>query len=619
MAIIQISKIQVRSGNLVDLPQLDEAEFGWASDAKRLFIGDQAPIENVEVLTGYSQISFSQIDGSVGNLNIDANTLANGQILTYDGNNWVNRGGLAGGLINLGNVENVKIGGGAIGYVLETDGSGNLSWTSKGVITLLIQNITQSINAVITFAQPFALSSGQKVTITEVVGMTQVNGNDYYLGNITSTTANLYTNPGLTTPLDSSGFSPYISNGKAVATIINSSALAAGSTNSVQYNNAGILAGSANLIFTGSNLDLIGTFSATANVIAGNVYANSGTIGASLLTGTLTTTNQPNISNVGTLTGLNVSSSVNAVSFVSNVTTGTAPLTVASATKVTNLNADFLDGYDSSSSATAATIVLRTGDGSIIANLLYGTIATNAQPNITSVGTLSSLGVSGNITAANITANTGVFTGNAAGLTNIPGGNVTGQVANALVAGTVYTAAQPNITSVGTLTSLAVTGTATLGTTNTTILTTGASANNGTITGNWTLSSGSKLEATYADLAEYYHADQSYDPGTVLEFGGDFEVTVAEDATNRVAGVVSSNPAYVMNATCKGEHVVAIALQGRVPVKVKGKIRKGDMMISAGNGYARPSNNPTVGSVIGKSLENFDGIEGIIEIAIGRL
>ena len=63
----------------------------------------------------------------------------------------------------------------------------------------------------------------------------------------------------------------------------------------------------------------------------------------------------------------------------------------------------------------------------------------------------------------------------------------------------------------------------------------------------------------------------------------------------------------------------AIALQGRVPTKVRGKVRKGDMMVSAGNGFARAEANPTVGSVIGKSLENFDGETGVIEVAVGRL
>ena len=149
-------------------------------------------------------------------------------------------------------------------------------------------------------------------------------------------------------------------------------------------------------------------------------------------------------------------------------------------------------------------------------------------------------------------------------------------------------------------------------------LTTGSNTLSGTITGNWSLSAGSKLQATYADLAEYYEADKPYEPGTVVEFGGKKEVTIAEDGTTRVAGVVSTNPAYVMNSQCQGEHVVAVALQGRVPCKVRGTIHKGDMLVSGGNGFARPSQLPVMGMVIGKSLENFEG-EGVIEVAVGRL
>ena len=87
-----------------------------------------------------------------------------------------------------------------------------------------------------------------------------------------------------------------------------------------------------------------------------------------------------------------------------------------------------------------------------------GTVVTAAQPNITSVGTLTGLGVNGTVTAVAFTANTGVFTGNGSGLSAIAGANVSGTVSSATTAGTVTTAAQPNITSVGTLSSLAVTG-----------------------------------------------------------------------------------------------------------------------------------------------------------------
>jgi len=143
-----------------------------------------------------------------------------------------------------------------------------------------------------------------------------------------------------------------------------------------------------------------------------------------------------------------------------------------------------------------------------------------------------------------------------------------------------------------------------------------AGSNNIITTG---LFEGTATTARYADLAEKYTADTDYEPGTVLEFGGEFEVTLATDGTRRVAGVVSKNPAYLMNSELNSVHVAVIALQGRVPVKVRGNISKGDFIVSAGNGYGRPEFNPAIGTIIGKSLENFEGIEGIIEVAVGRI
>ncbi len=130
---------------------------------------------------------------------------------------------------------------------------------------------------------------------------------------------------------------------------------------------------------------------------------------------------------------------------------------------------------------------------------------------------------------------------------------------------------------------------------------------------------GTATAAQYADLAENYLADAEYEPGTVLEFGGNCEVTIAEDETRRVAGIVSTNPAYLMNSGLTGNHVVAVALQGRVPCKVRGKIHKGDMLVSGGSGYARPTQDPKIGTIIGKALEDFDGIEGVIEVVVGRI
>lgn len=131
--------------------------------------------------------------------------------------------------------------------------------------------------------------------------------------------------------------------------------------------------------------------------------------------------------------------------------------------------------------------------------------------------------------------------------------------------------------------------------------------------------SGVSTTAKYADVAENYQADTDYAAGTVLEFGGLFEVTLATDNTAQVAGIVSTNPAYLMNTELIGHNIVALALIGRVPCLVQGTIRKGDLMVSAGNGRARAEINPKIGTVIGKALEDFDGTNGIIEIVVGRV
>jgi hypothetical protein len=127
------------------------------------------------------------------------------------------------------------------------------------------------------------------------------------------------------------------------------------------------------------------------------------------------------------------------------------------------------------------------------------------------------------------------------------------------------------------------------------------------------------VNANYADLAEKYVADAEYAPGTVLMFGGDKEVTqCVHDLCSRVAGVVSTTPAYLMNSGLEGEHTVELALTGRVPTRVRGPILKGDLMVSAGDGHARAEGLPQVGTVIGKALEDFDGDSGVIEVVVGK-
>jgi len=150
----------------------------------------------------------------------------------------------------------------------------------------------------------------------------------------------------------------------------------------------------------------------------------------------------------------------------------------------------------------------------------------------------------------------------------------------------------------------------------TTSITTGAAATAGTITGNWTLTTGSKFEATYADVAEIYATDEEYEPGTVVMFGGDVELTIAVGwGTTKVAGVITTNPAFVMNNMADGQ---PIALKGRIPVKVEGRVSKGDFIIASNTpGVGVATDKYIGGAIIGKAIEDkdTDGIE-LIEVKV---
>ena len=859
MAIIQISKIQQRSGNLVDLPQLDEAQFGFANDARRLFIGRGSPYdpENIEVLTSYSNISFSQIEGSDG-ANFNLSNPTNGQTLTYvaSTNTWENWTGnstqLANAKLQLGGVSNISILGGATGYILETDGTGNLSWTSKGTLLTTIEALSNATPIIMTVANTTPYTNGLPVTISGANAAnanTIVNGQTFYIKVAVDfpTTGNveLYTTQDLNPAngVVGTNLGSYTANSGVATALIGGSGVsnAGGSVNTIQFNNTGLLDGSANFTLTGGNLVTL-----NGNFIAGNVSGGN-LVNANFFTGTLTTASQPNITLTGTLSSLSVSGNSNVANInlagniiptanssydLGNATNlfrdlylsgtsiklGTQSIT-SNALGVAATNAIFTGSVTASANINAGNLV-STGALSVSGNANIGNIGTagvitaTGNANVGNLGTAGLITATGNITGGNLissgtfsvtgnanvgnlgtsglitaTGNLGAGNINTAGLVtatgNITGGNLTtsglvtatgnltagniitsglvsatgnGSFGNISTTGTLSATGNGNVGNLGTTglitatgnitggnlvtggqisasgnanvgnigtaglitatgnitggnlvtggqvsasgnavvfgiktdnyyysngspitfagtysnsnvanylptytgnitagnvsvtgnstagnisasgnvtaanfvgsgggspainssTTLSISATSGVSINNLTSISTGSNTTAGTITGNYSLTSGSRLNATYADLAEYYESDENYTPGTVLEFGGDKEVTMASDATNKVAGVVTTNPAYVMNTNCPGI-AVAVALQGRVPVTVRGKISKGDFMISGGNGYARPSSNPTMGSVIGKALQNFDGIEGVIEIAVGRL
>lgn len=124
--------------------------------------------------------------------------------------------------------------------------------------------------------------------------------------------------------------------------------------------------------------------------------------------------------------------------------------------------------------------------------------------------------------------------------------------------------------------------------------------------------------AQYADLAELYSSDQSHPPGTVVIFGGSHEVTQSyRSHDHRIAGVVSTDPAFIMNSAADG---IAIALTGRVPCWVQGPVEPGDLLTSSDvPGVAQRMTTWTPGCVIGKSLVSIIEHEiKIIEVVVGR-
>jgi hypothetical protein len=140
------------------------------------------------------------------------------------------------------------------------------------------------------------------------------------------------------------------------------------------------------------------------------------------------------------------------------------------------------------------------------------------------------------------------------------------------------------------------------------------------IFGAWTLATGASFHATYADLAERYEADLEYSPGTVLVIGGEKEVTTtARHGDTARAGIVSTNPAYTLNAEA-GDDITHpyIALAGRVPCNVIGPIAKGDLLVtSTVRGFAeRAHANDNPNATIARALETFEGTEGVIEVMV---
>lgn len=334
-------------------------------------------------LNGIPSIDAANITGTVANANYSAFA---GNITIAAQSNITSLGTLTG--LNVNGIVN------AVRY------TSNVA-TGIAPLSVLSTTVVANLNA----DQVDGFNASQSV-VGSTVAVRDVNGNvsaNFFVGNGSQLTGlNIGTISAIGNGTSNVSVTP--SNGN-VAVSIN------GTSNTAVFNSAGL--------------------EVTGNISAANISATN--VSATTLAGSLTTSSQPNITSVGTLTSLTVSGNITG----GNITAGTGSF-YGNGSGLTNIPSSAIIGdLPSSDFATTA-----------------GTVITAAQPNITSTGTLTSVNSSGNITGPNIVANTGAFYGNASGLTNIPGANVTGAVSSATTAGTVTTASQPNITSVGALVSV---------------------------------------------------------------------------------------------------------------------------------------------------------------------
>lgn len=294
-----------------------------------------------------------------------------------------------------------------------------------------------------------------------------------------------------------------------------------------------------------------------------------------------------------------------------------------------------------------ANLLLQVNDGGVNTTVFF----VDGSTSIVTIPT--TLNVSGNVTAPNFIGNvtgnvTGNFSGNIIGNLTAPGANtqvifndnnianavstmtfnkatnvftVNGNVSatNVLASGLVSASSitKTGATGVGNIgastnifgTVFATTGEFTVASVDS-ITKTGATGvgNIGSSTNSFNTIFARATSAQYADVAERFAADQFIEPGTVVELGGSAEITISRsELSENVFGVISTRAAYLMNSTAGDDNThPAVAMTGRVPVKVVGVVRKGDRLVSAGDGWARAAlpGEATPFNVIGRALED---------------
>jgi hypothetical protein len=407
---------------------------------------------------------------------------------------------------------------------------------------------------------------------------------------------------------------------------LDATAIANGTANVRTFANANVTVsagGTANvLIVTSTGANITGTLNATGNANVGNLGA--ATVAATTLTGTLSTAAQTNITSVGTLSSLSVTGNITGGNLVTTGTVQTSNLIVSGIESVGTLNVSG-DTLISGNLTVSGTTLTANVQSLVVSDPILGLgRGANGDPLVSNDGLdrgiemfyyttaerIAFMGYDNSegkmLSAANVSIANNVVTVNSLGTTVVgtlestvttATGNITG--GNLITAGLV---------SLASITKSGSNGVGNIGQSNNTFNTVFAKA----------------TSAQYADLAELYTADATYESGTVLVFGGAAEVTESSESHSvRIAGVVSTNPAHVMNSSLTAEHTAVVALVGRVPCRVVGQIHRGDCLVSSdvpGVATALDAVRYQPGAVIGKALEDYNSIEaGVIEVVVGRL
>jgi Major tropism determinant N-terminal domain len=585
--------LQIRRGTGAQLANITPVvgEMIYTTDTKQVFVGDGSTAGGIPIAVGGGGTVTANLVGNVtGSLN--------GVLVSVSGN-VITGNILAGGY--------ASVAGNITGSYLIGNGSQLTGITSAGT---RISNGNTEVNI-------GASAGNANISVNGTSNVVVVANTGAYVTGLISASGNVI---GSTVKGTTASVSGNITGGN----LLFGSGIVSG-TGNISAGIISVTTASASGNIIGGNIRTGGLISA-----AGNIYSNAtvrvtddiavgGNISTTNLTGTL-------ISVIGNVTGNYI---LGNGSQLSGIVTGT-PTTITNGTS--NVSIPSIDGNVLVSVNGTYNIATFTSTGEFIQGILSAS-GNIIGGNLNAAGLVSgtTISASGNVIASgNVTGGNLLTSGRISATATIIGGN--------LSAGSGYISTSGNVTGGNIITSGVLLSTNTISAVGNIVLdgqlTVNSGGNTTAIVNGGTNGSGNigasgagfdtvfakATTAQYADLAECYLADAYYIPGTVVSFGGPNEITFCNHAADTaVAGVVSTQPAYTMNSGLKGEHVVMVALMGRVPCAVQGPIQKGALLVSAGNGRAQAHTNPDAGTIIGKALESFDGDVGTIEIVVGRV